>query len=340
MKNRLTSLLAQPPKEARPEVTSDLGTGGRAFVLFCARQTQYFLTNNSMQMAAAIAFYSFFSLFPLSILIILAFDFFVNETALQQVELQRALGTFIPVSQETIADAVRRAVASADITAPLAILGLAWASTAVFATLRKGINTAWDVRTPRPFLRERVIDLSFTVGAGLLFTSLLISNTVIRAFAETNNPAEISGLLAGPAYLAVSTWLVSFLALVTLYRFLPNTHVQVKNVLFGALIASLAFEIAKGSFFYYTRARADVTPVYGEFTSVAVLLGWLYLSAAIVLIGGLIASIHTRLVEQGVVSQLDIWTLGLAPALAKVRRRIGTESRTLRRLWPRGGGGA
>ena len=182
--------------------------------------------------------------------------------------------------------------------------------------------------------------MSFTVGAGLLFTSLLISNTVIRAFAETNNPAEISGLLAGPAYLAVSTWLVSFLALVTLYRFLPNTHVQVKNVLFGALIASLAFEIAKGSFFYYTRDRADVTPVYGEFTSVAVLLGWLYLSAAIVLIGGLIASIHTRLVEQGVVSQLDIWTLGLAPALAKVRRRFGTEARTLRRLWPRGGGGA
>ena len=89
------------------------------------------------------------------------------------------------------------------------------------------------MRIPRPFLRERVIDLSFTVGAGLLFTSLLISNTVIRAFAETNNPAEISGLLAGPAYLAVSTWLVSFLALVTLYRFLPNTHVQVKNVLFG-----------------------------------------------------------------------------------------------------------
>ena len=53
-------------------------------------------------------------------------------------------------------------------------------------------------------------------------------------------------------------------------------------MLFGALVASLAFEIAKGLFFYYTRARADVTQVYGEFTSVAVLLGWLYISAAIV----------------------------------------------------------
>lgn len=340
MKNRLASLLEQPPKELRPEVETDLGAGGRAFVLFCARQTQYFLTNNSMQMAAAIAFYSFFSLFPLSILIILAFDFFVNETALQQVELQRALGTFIPVSQETIADAVRRAVESADITAPLAIVGLAWASTAVFATLRKGINTAWDVRTPRSFLRERVIDLSFTIGAGMVFTGLLLSNTIIRAFAETNNPAEISGLLAGPAYLAVSTWVLTFFALITLYRFLPNTHVQIKNVLFGALIASLAFEIAKGSFFYYTRARADVTQVYGEFTSVAVLLGWLYLSAAIVLIGGLIASIHTRLVEQGIVTQLDIWTLGVAPAAAKLRRRIGIGARPLRRLWPRRGAGA
>ena len=335
MKNRLASLLEQPPKELRREVDTDLGTGARAFVLFCARQTQYFLTNNSMQMAAAIAFYSFFSLFPLSILIILAFDFFVNETALQQVELQRALGTFIPVSQETIADAVRRAVGSADITAPLAIVGLAWASTAVFATLRKGINTAWDVRTPRSFLLERFIDLSFTIGAGMVFTGLLLSNTIIRAFAETNDPMQISGLLAGPAYLAVSTWVLTFLALVVLYRFLPNTHVQVKNVLFGALIASLAFEIAKGLFFYYTRARADVTQVYGEFTSVAVLLGWLYISAAIVLIGGLIASIHTRLVEQGVVRQIDIWTLGVAPALEYLRRRVSSGAQPLRRLWPR-----
>ena len=93
-------------------------------------------------------------------------------------------------------------------------------------------------------------------------------------------------------------------------------------------------------FFYYTRARADVTQVYGEFTSVAVLLGWLYISAAIVLIGGLIASIHTRLVEQGIVTQLDIWTLGAAPALANVSRRVGTQTRPLRRLWPTRGAGA
>ncbi len=325
MKNRLSSVLEQPPKQTRPEdsaVASNLGRGGGAFVLFCARQTQYFLTNNSMQMAAAIAFYSFFSLFPLSILIILTFDFFVNETALQAIELQRALGTFIPVSQETIADAVRRSVDSADITGPLALIGLGWASTAVFATLRKGINTAWNVRTPRPFLRERIIDLSFTAGAGLVFTGLLISNTAIRAFVQTNDPSKVSGLLAGPAYLAVATWLMSFFALVILYRFLPNTKVEVRSVLFGALVASLAFEIAKGAFFYYTRARADVSQIYGEFTSIAVLLGWLYVSAVIILIGGLIASIYARLVEHRVVAPMDIWTFGIAPGMFKVCKHL------------------
>ena len=52
------------------------GRGGKAFVIFCAQATQNFLTNNSMQMAAAIAFYSFFSLFPLAFLTLLAFDLF------------------------------------------------------------------------------------------------------------------------------------------------------------------------------------------------------------------------------------------------------------------------
>jgi membrane protein len=312
--------------EAPPGQSSDdealvagVGTGGRAFVVVCARSVQQFLTNNSMQMAAAVAFYSFFSLFPLALLIILAFDFFVPvSTPLQEENFATAFGTFIPVSQGDIATTLDQAASNKEATGPLALIVLVWASTAVFATLRKGINTAWNVRTPRPWLKERVIDLTATALAGLLFLLLLIATTVIRSFAEGSSTE--AGLFSGPVWFTVTSLAITFFVLTLVYRFLPNRKVEVKNVLFGALVAAIVFEIAKAAFFAYTQTRADVNQVYGSLTTVAVLLGWLYTSAAIVLIGSLTAAIYTRLTEGKIVSHGDIWSFGILPGLRKLRR--------------------
>ena len=319
---------SNPTLERPPEPDSEqderanearVETGGKAFVVFCANATKKFLTNNGMQMAAAVAFYSFFSLFPLSLLIILSFDFFVIQTSFQEEELARAIGTFVPVSPDTIATSISQAASSADVTGPLALIALIWASTAVFATLRKGINTAWDVRTPRNFLRERVIDLTFTAGAGILFLSLLLATTAIRALAEDAGDVN-AGLFGGPSWLAVSSLFTTAFAFALLFRFLPNKKVRLRDVIFAAVMSAVAFEIAKGLFFLYTQSREDVNQIYGEFTSVAVLLGWLYISAAIVLIGGLAASIYSRLIQLRIVSHIDVWTFGVYPGLGRLHR--------------------
>ncbi|MBM4405640.1 MAG: YihY/virulence factor BrkB family protein [Chloroflexi bacterium] len=307
----------QPVAVVNP-LAAGLGTGGKAFVVFCARATQQFLTNNSMQMAAAVAFYSFFSIFPLSILIILSFDLFVNQTAVQNANLVRALATFIPVSQDVIADAVRTAADSKAVAAPPAIVGLVWGSTGVFATLRKGINTAWNIRSPRAWVKERIIDLSITFGAGMLFLGLLLTTTVVRSFAETD--VEDVGFFTGPPWLFFLSVLLLWVSFVVIYYFLPNRKVRLKETLFGGLIAAVSFEIALGAFFYYTRSRLNTSPIYGSFTSVAVLLGWLYVAAAIMLIGALICSIYADLVRLRIVSETAIWTFGIWPGIKHARR--------------------
>lgn len=303
------------------KLAEGLGTGGKAFVTFCARSTQVFLTNNNMQMAAAVAFYSFFSLFPLSLLIILAYDFFVPQaTALQEAQLARAISTFIPVTQDVIASAITRAAESKAAAGPLSLAALVWASTAVFATLRKGINSAWNLHVPRAWLKERVIDLGATTGAGVLFLGLLVATAAVRGVAEEEVPRGAIGLFTGPVWLNISSFLVTFLSLAVVYRVLPNRPVRWRDVLFGALIASISFEVAKAGFFLYTETRANTEVIYGSFTFVAVLLGWLYVSAAIVLIGALIAAIYTRLVARRIVSERAIWTFGVWPGIKHVRR--------------------
>ena len=287
----------------------------KAFVVFCARTVQEFLTNNSMQMAAAIAFYSFFSLFPLSLLIILGYDIFRPDSPVRDEQLARVIGTFIPVSQGVIAQTVSGGARNLAV-GPLAFIGLVWASTAVFASVRKGINATWNIWVPRPFLRERIIDLSVTAGAGLLFMLLLYSTTVLRQFGEQ------SGVFGGPAWHSGLSLGITFVAFSGLFWFLPNRIVRFRDVLFGAGIAAIAFEVAKAIFFYYTRQRADLDQVYGSLSSVMLLLGWLYISAVIVLVGSLIAAIYTRLIQNGLVSHADVWSLGLFPSARRLWRRL------------------
>jgi membrane protein len=303
------------------------GTGGKAFVRFCARSTQEFLANNTMQMAAAIAFYAFFSLFPLSFLMLLAFHAFAPSSVVEEEQLTRIISTFIPVSQDIVARSIRTAVDARETIGPLALIGVIWASTAAFATIRKGINTAWNIWTPRPFLKERIIDLALTAGAGLLFILLLVIMSILRSYALDEDLDTAGGVFGGPAWLSVSSGLLSFAAFTVLYRFLPNRRVHLRNVLFGALAAALAFEIAKGAFFAYNQGREDINQLYGSLTSAAVLLGWLYISAVIVLIGALVGSIYTSLVERRIVTHADIWSLGIYPGVQSLRRWRRTRAR-------------
>ena len=287
----------------------------KAFVAFCASSVQEFLTNNSMQMAAAIAFYSFFSLFPLSLLIILGYDIFRPESPVRDEQLARVIGNFIPVSQDVIAQTVSGGARTLTV-GPLAFFGLLWASMAVFASVRKGINATWNIRAPRPFLRERVIDLSVTAGAGLLFMLLLYSTTVIRQFGEQ------SGVFGGPAWQSGVSLGITFVAFSGLFWFLPNRIIRFRDVLFGAAIAAVAFEVAKAIFFYYTRQRADLDQVYGSLSSVMLLLGWLYISAVIILIGSLVTAIYTRLIHNRLVSHADVWSLGFLPSARQLWRSL------------------
>ncbi len=311
--------LNQPVRDSRSKIPSPAaGAGMRGFVLFCTNSTQQFLTNNSMQMAAAIAFYTLFSLFPLSLLIILGYDIFGQESEVRQEQFARVIGTFIPVSHDTLAQIINRVADTWNpgATGPLAFLGLVWASTAVFATVRKGVNAAWNVWVPRPFLRERVIDLTLTAGAGIMFMFLLFSTSFSRQFSQSE------GAFGGPAWYSVLALALTFIGLSFLYWLLPNRSVRYRDVLFGALVAAIAVEIAKGIFFFYTQQRADLNQVYGSLTSVMLLMGWLYVSGALILIGALIAAIYSRLVQDGFLGHQDVWTLGMVPGVIYVWRRL------------------
>ena len=86
--------------------------------------------------------------------------------------------------------------------------------------------------------------------------------------------------------IAISS-LTTFLFLVIVYRTLPNTEVTTRQVLPGALIATLLLQLTFESLPLYVRS-VDGLPALKAFTGAGLLLVWLYLMGNVVLLGGAI----------------------------------------------------
>ena len=298
------------------------------FVLFCTDSVNDFLNKNCPHIAGAISFYALFSFFPLVLAIISVAGFVLGSEA-EQTRLARDIAEVVPVSGEFVAETVEGVVSARLFTGIASILGLIWAASAAFGAIRKGINAAWGIKKTRPFLRERLMDFTLVLGAGLLMTFVLFLTPIFAFLREITDAIDPEGDVASDMFWTVAaqflTSLVSFLSFLLLYRFLPNAKVRLGDVWLGALLASAAFEGAKWGFIWYVKTFPVYNVVYGAVGAIMALLTWVYVSAIILLFGALVTSRYatypTRVRrEQGFKL---IWT-----GLTRVRLRVvaSTES--------------
>ena len=292
------------------------------FVLFCTDSVNDFLNKNCPHIAGAISFYALFSFFPLVLAIISVAGFVLGSEA-EQTRLARDIAEVVPVSGEFVAETVEGVVSARLFTGIASILGLIWAASAAFGAIRKGINAAWGIKKTRPFLRERLMDFTLVLGAGLLMTFVLFLTPIFAFLREITDAIDPEGDVASDMFWTVAaqflTSLVSFLSFLLLYRFLPNTKVRLGDVWLGALLASAAFEGAKWGFIWYVKTFPVYNVVYGAVGAIMALLTWVYVSAIILLFGALVTSRYatypTRVRrEQGFKL---IWT-----GLTRVRLRV------------------
>ena len=265
------------------------------FILFCADTVNDFLVKNCQYIAGAISFYTLFSIFPFLLATITVLGFVLGPRLEQdQVELARSISEVIPVSSDFVSETLEGVVDARALTGVLGFLGLLWAATALFGAIRKGINAAWGITRPRPFLKERLIDFALVLGAGVTILIVLFSAPALGLLKELtpafDPEAEVFGAFFWNLLTALLSPGLSFVAFLVLYRFLPNTEVRFRDVWLGALLASLAFVVVNQGFVWYVSTYAHYNLVYGSVGAILALLTWVYLSAIIVLFGASVTS--------------------------------------------------
>lgn len=292
------------------------------FVLICTDLTNEFFSKNGPQLAAAVAYYALLSFIPLSLALISLLGFLIGSIESQD-RMAEVLGSLMPVSQDSVAHTLQVVVNTRHLTGLIGLLGLLWPSTAVFGTIRKSVNFLWGVQKTRPFFHERFIDFALTAATGILMVTPLAITVGIGFLGEVIEAIypntsfrgdEIVGRIFG--YLSP---LVSFSVFMLLYRYLPNTKVTFRDVWPGALLASIAFEVTKYWFLWYARTYPLLDTIYGPVGALVALLGWVWISADILLYGAMATSRYSRHVaRRAEEAGLQI--------LAGVRRLIAAES--------------
>jgi membrane protein len=267
-------------------------------VKFFTSNFNEFLAKNGPYMSAAIAYYAFFSLFPLSLALIAVFSLVLGVKGFEQ-QLIDGLRQQIPVLAEADDEFLGNFFTSIKqgrtVGGVVAIIGLFWVSQQVFSAIRKSINVIWGINKTRPFLTERLMDFALMFGAAtLLFASLIISGliTVISDLTAIWLPdAPISDPELWQQLLVFVPLILSFVVFLTLLWWLPNTKLRFKEVWPTALAGAASFEISKVIFIFYLRNMSGVaTSIYGGVSMIIVLMIFVYVSAIILLIAAMLTS--------------------------------------------------
>jgi len=235
------------------------------------------------------AFYGFFSMFPLLLILVTFGGSFLESAQAQEQVLDFLVGIF-PISGEVIEKNIHQVLNARGSVRSFSTIALAWSGSAIFAILARNIDFAWATAKQRPFLTRRLIALLILFVLVVLMVLLMTANTLTRLLPEElNGAAQV--LLQMRYFSQFAVWISLFVSLLTLYRWVPNTFVRWTEGAWGSLFASTAIVVTTFGFTWYIRnGFINYSLVYGSLGAVAALLFWTYLLAFWVLFGAYLSA--------------------------------------------------
>jgi membrane protein len=252
--------------------------------------------------AALVAYYGFFSLFPLLLVFTTILGFVLQDNEeLQDRILDSALSQF-PIIGETIRDNLGALSGSFTVLA-IGIVGSLWAGMGVLLTLQTAMNELWDVpRRSRPnFLKGRL--RAFL--ALLVFGAAIITSSVLAGLGTAGGSLGWALRIVTIA----ATFLLNALVIGSAFRYLTVARVGWRDVLPGALLSSAVWMglLTLGAWLVDRQLRGSQA-LYGFFGIVLGLLSWIYVGAQLMLLSA----------ELNVVLSRRLWPRSLdAPPLTE-----------------------
>lgn len=257
---------------------------------------QRFTQERGAEAAASLAYYIFFSLFPMVLVIIVVGSFFVDRDVVQA-NLINLLQGVLPGIKEIVIENINRVLELRGSVTFIALISLTWSATMAFNIIAKNINRAFPKAAVPNFLKGRLLGLFMILGLALLMLLSFAASTVSGLIPVINIPFNDKALhetffwQIGSFMVPI---LINFLMFWALYQWVPQVSVNKRAAIIGGAIAGVAWELLNNAFTWYlSSGLSRYRLVYGSVGTIVALLFWIYLTATILLMGAhLTASIH------------------------------------------------
>lgn len=254
----------------------------------------------SAQSAAGMAYYAFFSLFPLTLfLVAVSSGIFFQDRQRAVEQVISLIRQAIPVSPGLIRNNIEQVLRARGTVGVIGAIGTLWSATGFFSILSANINRAWPEAEPRNFLEQRLVALSMIAILVVLLALSLASTAVLNVLSPWQIPGLESLFLRETLLWRIVTslvpWIFAFLLFLALYRWAPNTAVSWRAAGWAALIVSLVWQVAASTFAWYVSSGlARYQLVYGSLGTIIALLFWIYLTSWFTLFGAHLSAAIAR----------------------------------------------
>jgi len=265
------------------------------------------IEDKPFQLAAALSYYTLFSLAPLLVILIAIAGFAFGKEAAQNQIVETIQGMVGRESAEAVQEMIQNTSNKPEtgmIATLVGIIILMVGAAGVVGQLQISLNTIWGVELKRGqgiwgLIRQRFISFAMILGIGFLLLVSLVISAVLSSLTQV-----LGTFLGGTALVAHGLdFLVSFTFVSALfamiYKFLPDVQVDWQDVWIGAAITSFLFTIGKFLIGLYL-GTSGVTSIFGAAASLITILLWVYYSSLIFFLGAEFTHVYARDYGSGV----------------------------------------
>ncbi len=254
--------------------------------------------------AAQVAFYFSFSLFPLLFFLISLFAIVLETTDGLKAELFAYIRQIMPTSAfELVRKTLEEIIESSSggkLTIGLAIT--LWSASAGIDSVRIALNEVYELRETRWWWKTKAQSLVITLL--LIFLVAIVLGIVFYGWQAAQVALSYLGLqVTSPLVLVSIQWisilLVMLFACEVIYNLLPNfkKH-RWEWITPGSIVAIVLWLLLTRGFRLYLEYFNSYNKAYGSLGAVIILMLWLYLTAIVIMIGGVINAVLREIREE------------------------------------------
>jgi membrane protein len=241
-----------------------------------------FFADRGPHLAAMIAYFALLSLVPLTFLALALFG--LADRADESSYLVTELQTIFPSTQiSQIVEAVETVQDNAATLAGAGGLLLLWSSLSLFSVLESAFNIVYG-RPNRSFLHGKAMAVVLLVGSLVVLFVGLVAGSIGFELLKEYAPGVIANRYVAFTLSILLSTLAVFIFLVSVYYLLTNVKLDFREVLPGAVLATVVLQATFQVLPAYLRLSRELFAMRA-FAGLPILLIWLYVMANVIVFG-------------------------------------------------------